>query len=207
MMRTKGEKVIREKLDDYVKSLKRDFSQGLILPTKGEQNANTTSSKGITGLNKTTTFKPLADDRKVEGVKIATRSVSLDEQFKCTAEDLYRVFTVQDMICAFTRGAAQVTAEMGGSFSMFDTNVCGRFTKLEAPNTIHMQWRFKSWPSDHYSDVILKINQGDDMTKLTLEQTGVPEDDFERTKQGWKRYYFESIMRTFGFGAALTNDF
>jgi len=206
MMRTKGEKIIREKLDDYVKSLKHDFSKGLILPTKGEQNSNTTTSKGMTGLNRSTTFKPV-ESKKVEGVKTSITSISLEEQFKCTADELYRAFTVQEMVSAFTQGAAQVNAVEGGTFCMFDTNVSGKFTKLDAPNTIHMQWRFKSWPADHYSDVILKLNQGDDMTKLTLEQAGVPEDDFERTKQGWKRYYFESMKRTFGFGASLTNDF
>lgn len=40
-------------------------------------------------------------------------------------------------------------------------------------------------------------------TELKVECRGVPESEEERTKEGWKRYYFEAIKQTFGFGARL----
>lgn len=68
---------------------------------------------------------------------------------------------------------------------------------------IGMQWRFKSWPDGHHSAVLINLEQKDDCTVLILNQTGIPESDFERTKEGWQRYYWYSIKNTFGFGANL----
>lgn len=42
-----------------------------------------------------------------------------------------------------------------------------------------------------------------DETALRVECRGVPNNEEERTKEGWKRYYFEAIKQTFGYGARL----
>ena len=65
---------------------------------------------------------------------------------------------------------------------------------------IVMLWRFKSWPEGHHSTVKITLDQKDDRTELTLVQTGIPEEDFERTKSGWKQYYWEAMKRTFCWG-------
>ena len=59
------------------------------------------------------------------------------------------------------------------------------------------------FPVEHYSTVYIELKQEEDGTNLTLIQTGIPEDDHERTKEGWKRYIFEAIKTTFGYGARL----
>lgn len=208
MLRSKGTEIIREKLEEYVSSLKTDFSQGLILPTKG-LSTNTIISKGKTELNKNSTFKPNDNysQSKASVGELVTKKLSFQEEFKCTAEELYRALTMKEMVEAFSRGAASIEAVDGGKFIMFDTNISGKFLSLSPPNRIEMEWRFKSWPSEHHSKVVITLTQGDDNTKLSVEQTGVPEEDFERTQMGWKRYYFDSIRNTFGFGAALTSSF
>ena len=66
-----------------------------------------------------------------------------------------------------------------------------------------MRWRVKSWPDEHYSDVTLTFEEKNDCTVLHLSQTGVPEKELERTREGWERYYWDSIRQTFGFGARL----
>ena len=66
-----------------------------------------------------------------------------------------------------------------------------------------MRWRFKSWPTEHYSTVTLKITEKEDETELQLTQTEIPDNDYTRTKDGWHRYYWEPIKQTFGFGARL----
>ncbi len=68
---------------------------------------------------------------------------------------------------------------------------------------IVMLWRSKAWPVEHYSTVTFDIEQTDDGTELTLTQTGVPEAEFERTRDGWNTYYWDAIKQTFGFGARL----
>ena len=73
----------------------------------------------------------------------------------------------------------------------------------EREKQIVMQWRQKSWPDEHYSTVTLDLDQTEDGTELTLTQTGVPEAEYEKTVEGWKRYYWDAIKQTFGFGASL----
>ncbi|OQR79022.1 activator of 90 kDa heat shock protein ATPase1-like [Tropilaelaps mercedesae] len=164
MMRSKGIEVIRSKLEEYVSSLKTDFSQGLILPTKdGSADAkpsgvNTTATKGKTGLNKSSTYKPQVE-AKSSGLTISTKQLTMNEEFKCTADELYRAFTVPEMVQAFTRGPAQMVHDVGGRFQMLDTNVEGKFVRLAPPNELEFEWRFKSWPAEHYSLVKLSIEQ------------------------------------------------
>ena len=55
----------------------------------------------------------------------------------------------------------------------------------------------------HYSTVTIELKQEYDCTKLELSQTKVPDSDSQRTMEGWKRYIFENIKTTFGFGARL----
>ena len=54
--------------------------------------------------------------------------------------------------------------------------------------------------SEHYSTVTIQLEQKDDRTELKLTQTGIPASDFERTRQGWKQYYWGSIKQTFCIG-------
>ena len=52
----------------------------------------------------------------------------------------------------------------------------------------------------HHSKVTISLDQKDDRTELKLIQTGIPEEDFERTKEGWKQFYFGNMKRTFCWG-------
>lgn len=56
---------------------------------------------------------------------------------------------------------------------------------------------------EHYASVTLILKDKGDETEVNLEARGVPTNEEERTKEGWQRYYFESIKQTFGFGARL----
>ena len=48
--------------------------------------------------------------------------------------------------------------------------------------------------------VKITLDQKDDRTELTLTQTGIPEEDYERTKEGWKRYYWGGMKQAFCWG-------
>ena len=78
------------------------------------------------------------------------------------------------------------------------------FYSLQEPSEkICMRWRSKSWPNEHYSNVTLELKQKDCTTDLVLTQTGIPDNEYDRTKEGWHQYYWEPIKMTFGFGARL----
>src|SRR5690606_21637540 len=133
-----------------------------------------------------------------------TKSLHIEETMKCRAADFYRALTDMTMVCAFTRSSSTVLdARPNGQFVLFDGNVQGQFLELQEPKLIRQSWRFKSWPDDHYSEVTIKIVEQADDTLVVMDQTGIPISDFERTENGWRRFYFDSMKRTFGFGSSL----
>ena len=75
---------------------------------------------------------------------------------------------------------------------LFNGNVTGKFEDLVENEKLVKKWRLKHWPQGHHSTATIKLTQTDKGTKMTLEQTGVPETDIER--QGYK-YYNAFFMR------------
>lgn len=207
LMRTKGTEIIREKLAQYIKDLREEFTAGMILPkTKEAQTQDTPTAettkvvKNASANNSTTAAVKRLN---ISGVKISTGSINLTQSFKCTAEEFYRALTVIEMVQAFTQGPCKMALEKGGKFEMFGGNVHGEQVELIPNKRIVQKWRFKQWPDGHYSVVTLDIKEREDNTEVNLVQTGVPLSDMERTKEGWNRYYWESLKKTFGFGALL----
>ena len=51
--------------------------------------------------------------------------------------------------------------------------------------------------------VTMKIDEQEDQTQLKLTQLEIPDDQYERTQDGWRKYIFECMKTTFGYGARL----
>ncbi|XP_056337207.1 activator of 90 kDa heat shock protein ATPase homolog 1a [Danio aesculapii] len=203
LMRREGVKKIRMALGNYVKHLKTEFAQGMILPTENALYQQNQEAQAKVKLDKTQIGSSSTANAPSTGVKIATVSFSLKDTFLTSPEELYRIFVTQEMVQAFTHLAAFVDGRCGGKFRLLEGNVHGQFAELIQDKKIAMRWRFASWPAGHAATVILNfVNQGSE-TELILEARGVPSNEEERMKEGWQRYYFNAIKQTFGFGALL----
>lgn len=44
-------------------------------------------------------------------------------------------------------------------FHLYGGNVHGKFEELLPPNRIVLSWRLKTWPSGHYSNVTMDLEQ------------------------------------------------
>ena len=208
LMRTKGADAVRDKLAIYINRLKSEFAKDLIKPTKDSVNnvRNSNSEKPIShAAGKVRINNGLPSDAKNSGVgvRIPTRNLELKEEFKCRKEELYRALTLPEMVMAFTRSPVVIELEPHGKFSIFDGNITGTFVSIKQDQELKQRWRSKEWPDEHYSDLILAIEEKQDHTVLSVKQTGIPESDYERTFYGWQEKYFRAIKQTFGFGASL----
>ncbi|CAG0880188.1 unnamed protein product [Cyprideis torosa] len=216
MMKSKGKEAVRNKILEYMTELRDRYAQDLILPTKSstvENPASTSSSMGINSTNSSAGVKLRTEPIKKEIKRVPTErgshvnvgDLELEQQFHCRAEELYRALTVPDMIRAFTGGNAELEVKPGGKFILFGGNVSGSFEELVENEKIVQSWRFQSWQPGHHSRVVfsLKDDPKEGNTILQLKQTGVPIQDIERTREGWKRYYWDAMKRTFGFGSFL----
>ncbi|XP_075470791.1 activator of 90 kDa heat shock protein ATPase homolog 1 isoform X2 [Ascaphus truei] len=200
LMRKEGARQIREAVAFYISALRTEFTQGMILPT-----ANGVSHPGAPAPRQD--VEPEMRIKSVKcpsgGVTIPTCKVTLKETFLTSPEELYRVFTRQELVQGFTHAPASLVPEKGGKFQLLGGNVSGEFLELEPDKRIVMSWRFKSWPAEHHASITLTFTDKGGETELRMEGRGVPQSEEERTKEGWKRYYFEGIKQTFGYGAML----
>ncbi|XP_063804276.1 activator of 90 kDa heat shock protein ATPase homolog 1 [Pseudophryne corroboree] len=202
LMRKKGVQRLREVVAQYISTLKTEFTQGMILPTaNGESHTDLPDLKPKVSLQATQNNKPVTCQNT--GVKIPTCKVTMKETFLTSPEELYRVLTQQELVQGFTHSPATLEAEKGGKFQLLGGNVSGEFVELESEKRIVMSWRFKTWPAGHHATITLTLTDKGGETELRMEARGVPKSEEQHTKDGWKRYYFDGIKQTFGYGAML----
>lgn len=200
LMKTKGIPEVRRALDQYMKQLKSEFSQGMILPT-----ANGPKSGPAPAQNKPQVqSKTLISSAPSSGApcsvgKTSTTNIQLKETFMTTPDELYVTFTSQDFVQIFTRSPAQVDAQRGGQFQLLDGSVSGEFVQLVPDKGIEMKWRFRSWPKEHFATVILLFEDRGGETVLSVDIQGVPSGFEDSTREGWSRFYFQAIKQTFGY--------
>jgi len=210
MRKGHGAKVIRKTLQAYVDSLRTEFCQGVILPGKdsvkpqGQTKPQTKVTSSSTVINKSSSASAQMKNLDL-GAKMALTKLELKEHFKCTGQELYNALTQKEMLAVFTGGEVRMdkAAAKDVEFELLGGSVQGTFLQLDPFTKIVQKWRLKSWPGGHYSRVEIGIQQGKEDTTLTLSCADVPEKELENTKAGWRRYYFESIKRVFGFGSNL----
>lgn len=81
------------------------------------------------------------------------KTIALTERFHCRPSDLYGMLLDGKTWKVFTQSRAEISAEVGGRFTIFDGAVEGVFMKLEENRTIVQKWRFANWKDGHYSNV------------------------------------------------------
>lgn len=133
---------------------------------------------------------------------VNTTTVNATDEFRTTAEEMYKTFTDPQRLAAFTRGPPRVFegANVGAKFAIFDGNVTGEFVKLDSPKQIVQKWRLAQWPEGHYSmqEINFDENDIDHVTNMRVSWTGVPVGQEEVVKRNWEGYYVRSIKQTFG---------
>ncbi|CAH0383977.1 unnamed protein product [Bemisia tabaci] len=200
-MYQEGRSKIREQLAAYISSLKEEFSQGMILPKK-EESCN--KGKSVTSINNAKTLmNNVIESKKIDTSKVATSTLNFSQTFICTGDEFYNALTTPQMVSAFTHSPAVLDNREGGKFEMFNGNIYGEFIKLVPGKKIVQRWRSKRWPDGHFSTVTLDIEQQKDHTLVKVSQTGIPESEYDSTKENWDRYYWESMKRYLGFGTFL----
>jgi len=141
--------------------------------------------------------------KKVETKKAVvdsdTKTFKQTITFEVPPQPIYEFLTDEKKIVAFTQGPAKFSTIVGGSFEMFGGNVVGTQLNLEPNKLIEQNWRFKSWPENHFSKLKIEFIAENGSTKLCLTQTGIPTNDFDRTKGGWEEYFWSRIRGICGW--------
>ncbi|XP_054945175.1 activator of 90 kDa heat shock protein ATPase homolog 2 isoform X3 [Physeter macrocephalus] len=190
LMKTAGTAKVREALGDYLKALKTEFTMGMILPTKAMATQELTVKRKLSE----TTLQIQASSPVALGVRIPTVALHMTELFDTAIEQLYRIFTVKDLVQKFSKSPAVLEAEKGRKFQMFDGNITGEYVELLTNKKIVMKWRCRNWPEEHYAIVALNFVPNLGQTELQLDCKGVPVCEEENMKFCWQKQHFEEIQ-------------
>jgi activator of HSP90 ATPase len=90
---------------------------------------------------------------------------------------------------------AQISTEVGGTFSMFGGIIVGRHIELLPNQRIVQAWRPMYWNAGVYSIVKFELAESGSNTKLTLDHRGFPDGDAQHLLTGWNENYWEPLQK------------
>jgi len=210
IVRKSGIKMCRDACAQYIADIKTEYSTGMVLPTKdgeGINDAVSSNDKNKKNSILKDNFNNSMNNMSVKESKgsksICNVEVNLKEEFLTSADELFASLTQESRLCAFTHSQCVSNPAVGGEFSVMNGIIHGTYSDLVPNEKIVQKWRFKEWPQGVFSTVTIKLDQKSDNTVLRLTQSGIPDYDKARTEQGWKRFFWGPIKRTFGYGSSI----
>ncbi len=112
---------------------------------------------------------------------------------KTSPNRVYEALTSSQQFSAFTGDPADISREVGGSFSGFGGHIVGRNIELIPGQRVVQAWRSTTWDEGVYSIVRFElIGQGSE-TRLVMDHAGFPEDQREHLESGWNTRYWEPL--------------
>lgn len=106
-------------------------------------------------------------------------------------EEVYLALTFEATIELWTGDKADMKAEPGTEFSLWDGAIVGKNIEFEAGKKIVQQWYFGDQPEE--SIVTIKLHAMDDGTSVELRHTNIPDGDYNDIVEGWNESYFASL--------------
>ncbi len=118
--------------------------------------------------------------------------------FKASPKRIYDALMDAKQHSEFTGGPAEISREVGGSFSCFGGGIVGRNIELVPNQRIVQAWRVSEWDDGVYSIVKFELKGQDSETQLVLDHSGFPEDQREHLAEGWQIRYWEPLRKYLG---------
>lgn len=106
-------------------------------------------------------------------------------------DQVYLALTNEATFQLWSGDQAEIQAEPGGEFSLWDGSIVGKFLELEPPNKIVQQWYFGDQPEE--SIVTIKLHLHVQGTSVELRHTNIPDTEYQDIIDGWNDVYFGSL--------------
>ena len=106
-------------------------------------------------------------------------------------DQVYLALTNEATFQLWSGDQAEIQAEPGGEFSLWDGSIVGKFLELEPPNKIVQQWYFGDQPEE--SIVTIKLHLHAQGTSVELRHTNIPDTEYQDIIDGWNDVYFGSL--------------
>lgn len=120
-----------------------------------------------------------------------------DVFIKASPADIYSAFMDEKLHSAFSGGKSQISTEPGGEAIMHDGQINARNIELEPGRKIVQAWRVAPWEEGQYTLLRIMLAAESDGTRITLDQTGCPEEMTDHLAEGWEARYWAPLRTYF----------
>ena len=119
--------------------------------------------------------------------------------FKITASpaDVYNALTNKTMIEIWTGEEAVMEPLPNTEFSMWEESICGMNLEFIQDQKIVQEWYFGEEEEDKKSIVTIKLHPDKKGTIMEVNQTNIPDEDYENISEGWEEDYFNGLNELF----------
>ncbi len=108
-------------------------------------------------------------------------------------EEVYLALTLPATIQLWTGEEAEMSAEPGSEFSLWEGSIVGKNLAFEEGKKIVQQWYFGD--QDEESIVTIKLHPNKQGTSAELLHTNIPDEAYEEIVEGWNDNYFGLLIR------------
>jgi activator of HSP90 ATPase len=116
--------------------------------------------------------------------------------FKATPHEVYEALMDSKQHAAFTGGKANISREVGGTYSAYDDYIAGKNIELVPDKKIVQDWRAVDWPEGYFSRITFEFTAVPEGTRMEFTHADLPEGTVDEFTQGWIENYWEP-MKTF----------
>eukprot|EP00029_Vermamoeba_vermiformis_P006392 TRINITY_DN2490_c0_g1_i1.p1 TRINITY_DN2490_c0_g1~~TRINITY_DN2490_c0_g1_i1.p1 ORF type:complete len:335 (-),score=90.40 TRINITY_DN2490_c0_g1_i1:69-1073(-) len=200
LMRNSVAPVVRKIIPAFLKEMKESKrDEGKFQVTPPQSNSNSPAAVSAP--------KPAATSSTSTSTSSSSKGKTYEARirFNVPTHILFETFFDSGRISAFTASPAQISRDVGATFNMFRGSVTGSNVAVDLNKKIVQKWRFQSWPENHFSELTMNFDNEDGTTVLHLVQTSIPDNDFERTVQGWEQNFWQRMKAIFGWEYKVLN--
>jgi len=113
-----------------------------------------------------------------------------------TPSDVYDTLMDSKKHGALSGQKTTVSRRVGGTFKV-GHDLEGKHLRLTKDKRIVQSWRANNWPKGKYSRATFAFAKAAGGTKITVTQTGVPDEFYREIASGWKAYYWGPLKKKF----------
>jgi activator of HSP90 ATPase len=109
--------------------------------------------------------------------------------------DIYSAITNPRTIELWSGYSAQMEAEPGSEFSLWEGDITGKNLEFVQDKKVVQEWYFGE--QSEKSIVTITILPDRENSVVTVEQTNIPDEEFDSIAEGWREYYIGAIINLF----------
>jgi len=105
-----------------------------------------------------------------------------------TRDAVWKALTDPKVIERWSGGPADMSAEPGSTFSLWDGSIFGTVIEVDPGRSMLQEWYGGNWDAPSLARFTLSDDPGG-ATRLEFENTAVPDEDGPDIDAGWDEYY------------------